>query len=177
MVGPPSSQVEGSGGLAWQTNVINLHEMSSSDPPDISTLPESLRLLSLLWSLNAALRRTSIDMEARLGVTGPQRFLLRFVGLEPGVTRVRLVNVITLNTDELQSNLKQLVAKNLLTARGEPEGYFLTANGARINATMIGTVERAVSRALDDGTPHERTSLRRMLERVIRNLEAEAPSE
>lgn len=165
------------GGLTWQTTISIFHDMSSSDPPDISTLPESLRLLSLLWSLNAALQRTSIDMEARLGVTGPQRFLLRFVGLEPGVTRVRLTNVITLNTDDLQSNLEQLVAQNLLTVRGEPQGYFLTANGARVNAMMIGTAEQAVSKALDEGSAYERTSLRRMLERVIRHLEAGVSSE
>jgi hypothetical protein len=35
---------------------------------------------------------------------------------------------------------------------------------------MKGTVEQAVSKALDDSSPYERTSFRRMLERVIRHL-------
>jgi MarR family transcriptional regulator, organic hydroperoxide resistance regulator len=151
--------------------LLTFHEMSSSsDLPDSSTVPESLRVLPLLWSLNAALERTSLEMETRLGVTGPQRFLLRFVGLEPGITRARLASVISLDASDLQSALDQLVAKNLLTQQGGVSGYYLTAKGAGVNAAMIGTVEQAVSKALDEATPYERSSFRRMLERVIRHL-------
>jgi DNA-binding MarR family transcriptional regulator len=151
--------------------LLTFREMnSSSDPPDASTVPESLRLLPLLWSLNAALERTSLEMETRLGVTGPQRFLLRFVGLEPGITRARLASVISLDASDLQSALEQLVAKSLLTQQGGLSGYYLTAKGAGVNAVMIGTVEQAVSKALDEATPYERSSCRRMLERVIRHL-------
>jgi DNA-binding MarR family transcriptional regulator len=143
---------------------------SSPIPPDHSALPESLRLLSLLWSLHAALTRTSHDMDAKLGVTGPQRFLLRFVGLEPGITRVQLANVVSLDASDLQADLDDLVSNSLLTAQSEPSGYYLTGKGASINAVMNGTVERAVSKALDDASPYERTSFRRMLERVLRHL-------
>jgi MarR family transcriptional regulator, organic hydroperoxide resistance regulator len=161
------------GGLIWPIAASTFHEMnSSSDLPDSSTLPESLRLLPLLWSLNAALQRTSLEMDARLGVTGPQRFLLRFVGLEPGITRARLASVILLDASELQSALEHLVARNLLTEKGGLSGYYLTAKGGGVNAVMTGTVEQAVSKALDEASPHERTSCRRMLERVIRHLKA-----
>jgi DNA-binding MarR family transcriptional regulator len=159
------------GGLVWPIRTATLHKMNSSpDLPDSSTLPESLRLLPLLWSLNAALERTSLEMDAKLGVTGPQRFLVRFVGLEPGITRARLESVISLDGSDLQSALDQLVAKNLLTQQGVLSGYYLTAKGAGINAVMAGTVEQAVSKALDDASSFERTSFRRMLERVIRHL-------
>jgi hypothetical protein len=143
---------------------------SPSDPPDYSALPESLRLLSLLWSLNAALERTSHAMDAKLGVTGPQRFLLRFVGLEPGITRVQLAHVVSLDASDLQSDLEELVSNNMLSAQNELSGYYLTGKGASINAVMSGTVEQAVSNALDDASPYERTSFRRMLERVLRHL-------
>jgi DNA-binding MarR family transcriptional regulator len=143
---------------------------SSPDLPDYSTLPESLRLLPLLWSLNAALEQTSVEMDAKLGVTGPQRFLVRFVGLEPGITRARLEGIISLAGSDLQAALDQLVAKNLLTQQGGLSGYYLTAKGAGINAVMAGTVEQALSKALDDASSYERTSFRRMLERVIRHL-------
>ena len=145
---------------------------SSSNPPDSSALPEALRLLALIWSLKAALERTSHGMDAKLGVTGPQRFLLRFVGLEPGITRLQLANVVSLDASELQSDLEELVSNNLLTAPNELSGYYLTGKGAGINAVMNGTVEQAVSKALDDATPYERTSFRRMLERVIRHLDS-----
>lgn len=143
---------------------------SSSDLPDSSTLPESLRLLPLLWSLNAALERTSLEMDAKLGVTSLQRFLVRFVGLEPGITRARLDSVISIDARDLQSALDQLIAKNLVAEQAGLSGYYLTVKGAGINAVMAGTVEQAVSKAVDDSSPFERTSFRRMLERVIRHL-------
>ena len=143
---------------------------SSSDLPDDSTLPESLRLLPLLWSLNAALERTSLEMDARLGVTGPQRFLLRFIGLEPGISRARLASVISLDASDLQSALEHLVAENFLTQQGGSSGYYLTGKGAGVNSVMAGTVEQGVSKALDDASPYERSTFRRMLERVIRHL-------
>lgn len=142
---------------------------SLSEPPDSSTLPESLRLLQLIWNLNAALERTSHEMEANLGVTGPQRFLLRFVGLAPGITGDRLATVMSRDVSDLESDLEQLVTKNLLVRRGGP-GYHLTAQGAGINAITNGTVERAVSQACDEASPYERTSFRRMLARLIGNL-------
>ena len=143
---------------------------STPDLPDASTLPESLRLLPLLWSLNAALERTSLEMDAQLGVTGPQRFLVRFVGLEPGITRARLESIIALDGSALQAALDQLIAKELLTKLDGLAGYYLTAKGAGVNAATTGTVEQAVSKALDDASPYERTSFRRMLERVIGHL-------
>lgn len=109
-------------------------------------------------------------MAAQLGVTGPQRFLLRFIGLEPGVTRARLAGIISLDAADLQSALEELVGKKLLTEQGRSPGYYLTAKGAGVNAVMNGTVEQAVSKALDDALPNDRTSFRRMLERVIRHL-------
>ena len=158
-------------GLIWPIKASSFRTLnSSSDLPDSSTLPESLRLLPLLWSLNAALERTSLEMDAKLGVTGPQRLLLRFVGLEPGITRARLASIISLDASDLQSALEQLVGKNLLTEQGGLSGYYLTAKGAGVNAVMTGTVEQAVSKALDDASPYERTSFRRMLEKVIRHL-------
>lgn len=141
---------------------------SPSDPPDSASLPESLRLLSLVWGLSAALTRTSLAMEDKLGVTGLQRFLLRFVGLAPGISCARLATVMSCATSDIESDLERLVARNLLS--GGAPGYYLTGQGAGINSVMTGTVEQAVSKALDDGTPYERAAFRRMLERVIGHL-------
>jgi DNA-binding MarR family transcriptional regulator len=143
---------------------------SSADTPDSSTLPESLRLLSLIWSFDAALERTSHAMEAKLGVTGHQRFLLRFVGLAPGITGGRLARLVSREPADLQSDLESLVSKHLLTESHGSEGFYLTAQGAAVNAVMTGTIEQAVSKTLDDASPYERTSFRRMLERVLQHL-------
>ena len=111
-------------------------------------------------------------MEGKLGVTGIQRFLLRFVGLVPGITRAALLNVVAFNDADLQLDLDALVAKNFLAEQRESGGYYLTPHGATVNAVMAGTVEQAVSKALDDATPSERTSFQRMLDRVLRQLAA-----
>jgi len=143
---------------------------SSTDPPDTSALPESLRLLSLLWSLTAALDRTSRAMDAIVGVTGPQRFLLRFIGLEPGITCDQLAAFVALEAADLRNSLEQLVAKGLLITQSEPSRYYLTGSGAAINASMNGTVEEAVSKAIDQALLSERTAFRRMLERILQHL-------
>ena len=141
-----------------------------ADPPERSTLPESLRLLALIWGLRAALKRTSHAMEGKLGVTGQQRFLLRFVGLAPGISRAGLLSVVAVDPADLEVDLDALVAKNFLAEHSESKGYFLTPRGATVNSVTVGTIEEAVSKALDDATPYERTSFQKMLDRVLRQL-------
>jgi DNA-binding MarR family transcriptional regulator len=109
-------------------------------------------------------------METQLGVSGVQRFLLRFVGLAPGITKVDLAEALNLDLDIVQVDLDRLVAANLLVRNPGTLGFFLTANGATVNATMAGTVEAAVSKASDETSANERTSFRRVLERVIAHL-------
>ena len=139
-------------------------------PPDSSALPESIRLLQLVWRLNVALQRTSLDMEQRLGVTGTQRFLLRYVGLVPGATRDALANVLSEDASVLQADLDRLVAGNLLVSQPGSAGYYLTSDGVSVNAAMTGTVEEAISKACDEATTYERWSFRQMIERVVSHL-------
>lgn len=147
----------------------------SSDPPEFSSLPESLQFLQLIWALNAALERTSDGMEARLGVTGRQRFILRLVGLMPGVTTDQLATALTVDAEALDGDLERLKSKALVATGGDgsQRSYFLTAKGATVNASTLGTVESAVSKALDEATPYERAAFRRMIERMSRLLAAD----
>ena len=124
----------------------------------------------MVWKLKAALDRTSQHMEEACGVSGLQRFLLRFVGLAPGISAHGLAEAIATEPERLQGELDQLVARNFLADRRESPGYYLTAQGARINAAMVGTVEEAVSKAADEASAYERASFRRMLERLIVHL-------
>lgn len=143
---------------------------SLPDPPDVAALPESIRLLQSLWKLKAALERTSLEMERTMGVTGPQRFLLRFVGLVPGITQDTLAELLWVDGSHLQSDLEHLVAKKLLTELNGSPGYCLTSQGASVNAVLSGTVEQAISKASDEASPYERSAFRRMLDRVVDHL-------
>jgi hypothetical protein len=131
--------------------------------------------MQLLWKLRAALERTSHEMETRIGVSGPQRFLLRFVGLTPGVTREGLAELLAVDAADLQSDLAHLLSANLLAEQRGSPGYYLTAKGAGINAVITRTVEEAVSKASEEASPYERTSFRRMLERVVAHLGSPRP--
>ena len=45
-----------------------------------------LDFLRLLWSIEHGLQRMSKRMEGELGITGPQRLVLRIVGRFPGLS-------------------------------------------------------------------------------------------
>lgn len=138
-------------------------------------LPESLQFLRLIWSLTLGLERTSEQMAANMGVTGRQRFILRVTGLVPGITAEQLGSMLPIDRATLDAELDHLITNGLLASPGGPAGeqkaLHLTPSGAAANARMSGTVESAVTRALDEATPYERAAFRRMLERVTPYLD------
>ena len=146
----------------------------SSSVPEFSRLPESLQFLHLIWTFASGLDRTSEKMEARLGVTARQRFILRIVGLTSGITAKQLAALLAVDPNDLQRDLQALAGKNVVAIGGDNStpAYHLTAAGASINAANAGTVEQAVSKALDESTSFERAAFRRLLERTSVYLNA-----
>lgn len=138
-------------------------------------LPESLQFLRLIWALTLGLERTSEHMAANIGVTGRQRFILRVTGLIPGVTAANLGSMLQIDRPALDAEIDRLIANGLLASpsgqTGADKALHLTPRGAAANANLSGTVESAVSRALDEATPYERAAFRRMLERVTPYLD------
>lgn len=148
----------------------------ASPPPP---LPDTLEFMQLLWELAHALERTSKHMAESIGVTGPQRLVLRVVGLRPGVSAGDLATTLHVHPSTLTGVLHRLVEQRLLTRKDDPRDrrravLHLTARGAMVNALNRGTVEAAVSRALTDVSPRDRAACRRVLNRVIRNLAPQA---
>ena len=145
-----------------------------SFPP--APLPDTLQFMQLLWGLAHALDRTSKHMADTIGVTGPQRLVLRVVGLMPGLSAGDLAAILHVHPSTLTGVLQRLAAHRLLT-RTRHAGdrrravLHLTARGAQINATLKGTVEAAVTRALDELSPHDRAACRRVIDRVVSYLD------
>jgi hypothetical protein len=54
-----------------------------------------MRFMRLLWAVVHGLERTSKQMHGRVGVTGPQRLVLRVVGLNPGLSAGDLATILT----------------------------------------------------------------------------------
>lgn len=145
----------------------------------LSGLPESVQFLRLIWALSFGLDRTSTQMAAHIGVTGRQRFVLRLVGLIPAVTREQLGALLPVDPLTIEREVQHLIDDGFLAIlpRRTSEGdvLHLTSLGAGVNATRAGTVESAITLALDEATPYERAAFRRMLERVTPHLSATSP--
>jgi DNA-binding MarR family transcriptional regulator len=92
-------------------------------------------------------------MKARLGVTGPERMILRLVGRSPGVAAGELARILRVHPSTLTGPLKRLVRRGLLVRRVDGADarralFTLTARGETIDRMRRGTVEAAIRGAL-----------------------------
>src|SRR5687768_14513057 len=138
-------------------------------------LPAVLDFMQLLWAVVHGLERCSKGMAADLGVTGPQRLVLRVVGLFPGVSAGDVAAVLHVHPSTLTGVLQRLVAQGMLMRIADPGDrrravLRLAAKGARVNAKRRGTVESAVAAALAEAPPADRLAARRVLERLAEHL-------
>lgn len=139
-------------------------------------LPDALQFMQLLWAVVHGLERTSKRMSGEIGVTGPQRLVLRVAGLFPGLSAGDLAVILHVHPSTLTGVLQRLVAQRLLARADDSRDrrravLRLTTRGARANATHQGTVESAVSKALDGVGARDQAATRRVLERLAQHLE------
>ncbi|HYO56915.1 MarR family transcriptional regulator [Archangium sp.] len=128
-------------------------EQSNSDKSKGPPLGEVLEFMRLLWAVDHGLQSTSKRMEATLGLTGPQRLVLRLVGRFPGITAGRLAQIMHVHPSTLTGVLKRMEKRDLLERKSDPlDGrkalFSLTAAGHALNVPALGTVEAAVQRAI-----------------------------
>ena len=64
--------------------------------------------MRLLWAVDHGLQRRSKRMAATLGVTGPQRLVIRIVGRFPGISAGRLASILHLHPSTLTGILRRL---------------------------------------------------------------------
>lgn len=148
----------------------------------VSGLGETLEFMRLLWSVDHALQRTSKRMDRKLGVTGPQRLVIRVVGSRPGVSAGEVARTLHLHPSTLTGILKRLERRKIVRRVADPEDgrrAFLHLNGLGqiLNAARRGTVEEAVERALSKQPPSELAAARRVLEALAAELERGLPTE
>src|ERR671918_1162688 len=109
-------------------------------------LPDVLQFMQLLWAVVHGVEKTSKRMTGEIGLTGPQRLVLRVVGLFPGMSAGDLAAVLHVHPSTLTGVLQRLVAQRWLRRVEDPRDrrravLRLTARGARVNAVEEGTVE------------------------------------
>jgi DNA-binding MarR family transcriptional regulator len=146
--------------------------------PGLPRLGGVLDFMRLLWALDHGLQATSKRMQARMGVTGPQRLAVRIIGRFPGISAGRLADVLHVHASTLTGILSRLEARRLVTRWADPKDarrslLGLTASGRVLNETRAGTVETALARALAELPDSKIQAAEEVLSVVIRALGVE----
>lgn len=109
--------------------------------------------MQLLWAIEHGLNKKSKRMNTAIGLTGPQRLVLRIAGRFPGLSAGDLARIVQLHPSTLTGVLHRLVTRRLLRRERDPGDsrrirLWPTARAARITRRSKGTVEEIVARAL-----------------------------
>lgn len=135
-----------------------------------------LDFMRLLWSVDHRLQSTSKRMEARMGVTGPQRLVVRIVGRFPGISAGELADVLQIHPSTLTGILRRLEARGALARQPDPDDgrralLRLTTVGEQIDQNTDRTVEAAVTRALHAVSAEQLAATRAVLGAIAAELE------
>jgi DNA-binding MarR family transcriptional regulator len=135
-----------------------------------------LDFMRLLWSIEHALQRMSKRMENDIGITGPQRLVLRVVGRFPGLSAGELARIVHLHPSTITGILHRLVSRGLLNRQRDPGDsrrarLHLNARAIPYTRTSAGTVEKAVTQALKRVGASNVRAARRVLTEVARGLD------
>jgi len=137
----------------------------------IPELGETLDFLRLIWAVDHGLHRVSKRTEAELGVTGPQRLVLRIVGRFPGIPAGHLAKLLHLHPSTLTGVLQRLEQQSLLRRRADPRDarrslLGLTDKGRRLDANTQGAEEAAIQTVLRRASPEKLKAAREVLESI-----------
>lgn len=116
-------------------------------------LDPTLDFMRLLWEIEHHLQSTSKVMGATLGITGPQRLVLKVVAERPGMSAGEVADLVRLHPSTITGILKRLSKKGLLMRARDPidtrrvQLRVLPA-ARRFTKQSKGTVEYSVERAL-----------------------------
>ncbi len=135
-----------------------------------------LEFLRALWALDHALQSASKRMESTLGVTGPQRFVIRMIGRFPGISAGEVSSLLHVHPSTLTGVLKRLEQRGLVVRRADPADarralLELTAKGRRVDAIRSGTVEGAARKALEKLPPATLRQTRTLAEAITAELD------
>jgi DNA-binding MarR family transcriptional regulator len=136
---------------------------------------ETLQFMQRLWELVHAIAVRSKRMRKTIGVTGPQRLVIRVVGQSPDATAREIAEILGLHPSTLTGVLARLERQRMLQRKVDPADrrrvrFRLTALGRRIDQERKGTVEAAVRRALGRAEPAMIAGTEALLELLVAEL-------
>jgi DNA-binding MarR family transcriptional regulator len=138
----------------------------------------SLAFLRALWAVDHGLRSLSKRMLAELGLTGPQRFVLRILGRVPQIMPSELAELLHLDRGTVSGIVERLVEQQLVLRRAHPSDgrsvlLELSARGRPFDRETPGTVEACVRRALRSLPEAKVEAALEVLEALSRELSRE----
>lgn len=147
-------------------------------PRDPSPVIEAGVMLGRLWRANHELELLSKRMMKRLGVTGPQRMVLRIIAQKPGISASGVCETARIHPSTLTGVLERLVRGGFVDrSRDRDDGrrarLGLTPAGTRVAEARRGTVESAIVSSLSALSPEERAVVHRWLSAFGDALEGE----
>jgi DNA-binding MarR family transcriptional regulator len=134
-----------------------------------------LDFMRLLWSVEHGLERMSKRMGNELGITGPQRLVLRIVGRFPDISAGDLAGIVRLHPSTMTGILQRLVDRGLVERKRDPTDSrrarlrLKPAAAALTRGTRL-TVEKAVTGALAHAGSSNVRAARKVLIEVARRL-------
>jgi MarR family transcriptional regulator, organic hydroperoxide resistance regulator len=139
-------------------------------------LPDTLAFMRLLWKVDHGLRSMSKRMQAKIGITAPQRLALRIIGKFSGLMPSELADLMYLDRGTLSGIVERLVLQDLLRRLphaddGRSVTLELTARGHEFARLTAGTVEASVRRALAKLPRSKVEAASEVLEAVAAELE------
>lgn len=115
-------------------------------------------------------------MKSEIGVTGPQRLVIRLVALQPGTSPSKLARLLHFHKSTVTIIVRSLERARLVKrSRSERDGRSitlrLTQKGMRIARRSRGTVEAVVRQVLEQSSIADVAATRRVLEALARGFE------
>jgi DNA-binding MarR family transcriptional regulator len=153
-------------------------EVSRGSALTRSELPvgDAIGFLHLIWAVDHALQRRSKAMAATLGITGPQRLVIRIIGRFPSIHARQLADILRLHPSSLTALLKRLERRDLVRRWPDERDrrrwlLGLTRQGRALNRETPGTIEAAVQRVLATTTRDDLDVTRAVLGKLARELD------
>jgi MarR family transcriptional regulator, organic hydroperoxide resistance regulator len=157
-----------------------LSEPSASESTEVEaeSLGQVLGFMRLLWAVAHGLESTSKRMGSSLGVTGPQRLVVRLLGHYGELSPGDLADLLHVHPSSLTGVLGRLARSKLLERRRDPNDgrraiLSLTPKGKALNARRAGTVEAAIRRVLQAQPRAKLAATQDVLVALARELDPE----
>src|SRR5688572_31738684 len=115
-------------------------------------------------------------MAVTLGITGPQRLVIRIIGRFPSIHARQLADILHLHPSSLTALLKRLERRDLVRRWPDERDrrrwlLGLTRQGQALNRETPGTIEAAVQRVLKTTRRDDLDVTRAVLSKLARELD------